>query len=154
MEFHGAAIGAIFEKLAKNGDAGRLLIDDLASDQLVSSLLLLYGLHPVDLETRVKRGLEKVKPYLHSHGGNIELLDISTDGVVRVSLQGSCHSCPSSAVTMKTSVEQAIYEAAPDVSGIEVDGIEPEPTAPPSGFVPVEMLIHSAGKAHLQGATS
>src|SRR5689334_16827076 len=100
MEFHGAALAAIFENLAKQGDAGRSLIDDLASDELVSSLLLLYGLHPLDLETRVKRALEKVKPYLHSHGGNIALLGISSDGVVRVSLQGSCHSCPSSAVTM------------------------------------------------------
>jgi len=82
--------------------------------------LLLYGLHPLDLESRVGQALEKVRPYLHSHGGNIELLGL-TDGIVRLRLHGSCHGCPSSAQTLKQTIEEAIFEIAPDVTAIEVE---------------------------------
>jgi Fe-S cluster biogenesis protein NfuA/nitrite reductase/ring-hydroxylating ferredoxin subunit len=92
-------------------------------------VLLLYDLHPVDLETRVRGALEKSRPYLKSHGGNVELAAVE-DTVVRLRMQGSCSGCPSSAVTLKLAIEQAIYEAAPDVSAILVDGqAEPHPAA-------------------------
>ena len=73
-------------------------------------------------ETRVRAALEKSRPYLQSHGGNVELVGIDADGVVRLRMQGSCHGCPSSAVTLKLAIEQAIHEAAPDVSAILVEG--------------------------------
>src|SRR6185295_19669255 len=100
------------------------IVDQLAQDELVASVLLLYDLHPVDLETRVRRALEKNRPYLKSHGGNVELVAID-DGVVRLRMEGSCHGCPSSAVTLKLAIEQAIHEAAPDVNAILVEGREP-----------------------------
>ena len=69
-------------------------------------------------------------PYLKSHGGNVELVAIDGVGVVRLRMQGSCHGCPSSAVTLKLAIEQAIHEAAPDVSAILVEGqAEPHPAA-------------------------
>ncbi|MDB5173810.1 MAG: nfuA 2 [Phycisphaerales bacterium] len=154
MEFHGAGLNAIFERLARAGEAGRSVIDELARDELAGNLLLLYGLHPLDLETRVKAALEKVRPYLASHGGNVELLGISEEGVVHLAMRGSCHGCPSSAVTMKTSIEQAIYDNAPDVSAIQVDGATEAQKPAPAGFVPVEMLIHGSAKNHLQGVPS
>lgn len=154
MEFHGAGLAAIFERLGQAGDAGRSVIDDLAGDELAGNLLLLYGLHPLGLEARVKNALEKVRPYLASHGGNVELLGISEEGVVRLAMQGSCHGCPSSAVTMKTTIEQAIYDNAPDVTAIEVDGAAEEHKPAPTGFVPVELLIHGNARNHLQGAAS
>jgi Fe-S cluster biogenesis protein NfuA len=119
MDFHGAAIGRLMDRLADSGDAGLRMIDAVSNDDAVASLLLLYGLHPVDLETRVGRALEKARPYLQSHGGNVELLGIF-DGVVQLRLDGSCHGCPSSAQTLKQTIEEAIFEIAPDVTAIEV----------------------------------
>jgi Fe-S cluster biogenesis protein NfuA len=121
MEFHGAGLERMLGQIASTGDAGQQLIDSLARDELVASLLLLYGLHPLDLETRVREALEKVRPYLHSHGGNVELLGVD-EAVVRLRLQGSCHGCPSSSMTLKQTIEEAIHEKAPDVMGIEVEG--------------------------------
>ena len=94
------------------GRAGYSIFDKFGGDELVSNLLLLYGLHPLPLETRVFQALEKVKPQLASHGGDVELLEIS-EGVVRLRLHGSCNGCPSSAETLKLAIEAAIYAAAP-----------------------------------------
>lgn len=70
----------------------------LTDDELVASLLLVHGLHPHDVRRRVSDALERVRPYLGSHGGDIELVDV-TDDVVRLRFAGNCTSCPSSAVT-------------------------------------------------------
>jgi Fe-S cluster biogenesis protein NfuA len=120
LELHGAGLERIVEKLKSAGLAGRDLIDELAGDDLVGSILLLHGLHPLDLETRVRQALEKVRPLLRSHGGNVELLGL-TGGVARLRLLGSCDGCPSSALTLKTAIEDAILEKAPDVTAIELD---------------------------------
>src|SRR5512145_3173057 len=69
----------------------------LADDELVSHLLLLHGIHPVPVEERVRAALAEVRPYLDSHGGDVELLAIE-EGVVRLRMQGSCDGCPSSAM--------------------------------------------------------
>ena len=100
MEFHGAGLERVLEILRRRGDADATM-DQLAQDELVRSLLLLYGLHPVDVESRVREALDKTRPYLRSHGGNVELLSVEADGSVRLRMQGSCHGCPSSAVTLK-----------------------------------------------------
>ena len=138
MELHGAGIDRMMEITAQAGMAGQAVIDGFARDELVSGLLLLYGLHPVALETRVMGALDKVRPYLHSHGGNVEVLGIE-DGVVRLRLQGSCKSCPSSSMTLKLAIEEAIYEAAPDVSAIEAEGVMEQP-AIAANFVPLERI--------------
>ena len=98
------------------------LFDDIVRDEWVNSLLLLYDLHPEDLETRVLGALDSMRPYLKSHGGDVEFLGIDAGGVVRLRLEGSCDGCPSSAVTLQLGIEQAIREAAPDVTAIVVDG--------------------------------
>jgi Fe-S cluster biogenesis protein NfuA len=155
MEFHGAALTRVLEHLGRVGQAGQTALTDMGHDELVSSMLLLYGLHPLDIQARVRLALESVRPYLASHGGNVELLDVTPDGIVRLRMQGSCHGCPSSAVTLKTSIEQAIYDKAPDVAGIEVEDLqEPQAAAAPTGFVPVESLLAGIGKRQLQGAHS
>jgi Fe-S cluster biogenesis protein NfuA len=121
MDMHGAVFERMLGNIADSQESGTSLIDSLATDDLIASLLILYGLHPLDLETRVREALEKVRPYLHSHGGNVELLGLE-DGVVRLRLQGSCHGCPSSAMTLRNTIEEAIMEKAPDVSEIRVEG--------------------------------
>lgn len=132
MEFHSAGLERFMEIVADAGDPGYRIFDSFAGDDVVSSLLLLYGLHPLPLETRVTQALDKVRPYLDSHGGNVELLGI-TDGIVRLRMQGSCKSCPSSSMTLKLAIEEAIYAAAPDVTSIEAEGVTEQPQR--TGFV-------------------
>ena len=131
MELHGAGIERMMEITFDTGTVGSEIIDRFADDPLVASLLLLYGLHPADIETRVMQGLAKVRPYLQSHGGSVEMLGIA-DGVVRLRLEGSCNGCASSAMTLKLAIEEAIYEAAPDLTAIEVEGVVEQP---PSGLI-------------------
>jgi Fe-S cluster biogenesis protein NfuA len=97
--------------------AARFDMRELAGDELVDHLLFLHGLHPVPVEERVAAALAEMRPYLDSHGGDVRLLGVE-DGVVRLQLQGSCSGCPSSAVTLRHGIEEAIYKAAPDVERV------------------------------------
>jgi Fe-S cluster biogenesis protein NfuA len=106
--------------------AGPEVLQRLAGDELVASLLILHGLHPKDTETRVVEALDQVRPYLGSHAGGVELLGIDPEGVVHLRLQGSCDGCPSSVQTVKLAIERAIEEAAPEVVGVEVENLTRE----------------------------
>ena len=94
----------------------------LARDGVVASLLLIHGLYPVPLDERVEAALERVRPYMESHGGGVELLRLE-DGVAHLRLHGSCDGCPASASTLELAIKQALDEAAPDLDGIEVEGV-------------------------------
>lgn len=133
-ELYGAGLSNVLGIVVEAGDGA--LLDRVVSDQLVCSLLVLHGFHPFDLATRIDLALDKVRPYLASHGGDVEVLDVDADaGAITIRLLGSCDGCPSSSVTLKMAVEDAIHEAAPEVAHILVDGwIEPE--APPPPVVP------------------
>jgi Fe-S cluster biogenesis protein NfuA/nitrite reductase/ring-hydroxylating ferredoxin subunit len=136
-ELYGAGLERILQVLDSEGVLGPGTVSALTSDPLVSGLLLIHGLHPVDLPGRVAGALDSVRPYLGSHGGDVELLGISEVGVVRLRLLGSCQGCPSSSVTLKLAVEDAIETAAPEVTGIEVE--EAAPATVPA-LIPVGAL--------------
>ena len=144
MEFHGAGLERMMEIIGDSGEGGYAVFDSFAKDDLVGSLLLLYGLHPLPLEARVTQALDKVRPYLDSHGGNVELLGVA-DGVVHLRMQGSCKSCPSSSMTLKLAIEEAIYAVAPDVVSIEAEGVEEQPPASKTGFVQIGRPQANAG---------
>jgi Fe-S cluster biogenesis protein NfuA len=142
MDFYGQGLARMLAiagtaGTAKADSAEASLVDAFARDSMVSQLLMLHGLHPVDLPTRVGHALDKVRPLLHSHGGDVELLGID-NGQVRLRLEGSCHGCPSSTLTLKNAIEEALFEFAPDISGLDVAGLV-APRAP-SGFVPLETI--------------
>jgi Fe-S cluster biogenesis protein NfuA len=123
------ATAAVEAVVALYGEAlARLLAGaDPTEDELVSHLLLVHDLHPVDLETRVRQALEGVRPYLGSHGGDVELLGVE-DGVARLRLAGTCNGCPSSTVTLQNAIEEALLKAAPDLERIDAEGVaEPQP---------------------------
>jgi len=147
MEFHGTGLERILGILRQRGDV-EATMDQFARDELVRSLLLLYGLHPVDLETRVREALDKTRPYLRSHGGNVELVGIEPDGAVRLRMQGSCHGCPSSAVTLKLAIEQAIRDAAPDVTSIVVVEGEAGEHRPPAPLPLVTIEASTRANGH------
>jgi Fe-S cluster biogenesis protein NfuA len=131
MGLYGAGLERVLSIVDETGgSAAGPVFARLAGDDLVSTLLVLHDLHPLDLPFRVERALEHVRPYLESHGGNVKLLGIEDD-VVRLRLEGSCKSCPSSTITMKLAVEKAIEEAAPEITRIVVLGVEPaDPSTP------------------------
>ncbi|HWF26046.1 MAG TPA: NifU family protein [Solirubrobacteraceae bacterium] len=127
VQMYGAGLEKIFGALAAHGEAGEEIAAGLAEDPEVASLLLIHDLHPVPLETRVTEALEKVRPYMESHGGNVELLSLE-DGVARIRLQGSCSDCKASSATLELAIKQALEEAAPDLWGLEVEGLGEDPT--------------------------
>lgn len=139
LEFHGEALTKMVGDVADLGVPGHALIDQWTHDEMAASLLLLYDLHPIDIESRVLAALEQVRPFMNSHGGNVEFLGL-VDGVVHLRLDGHCHTCPSSTLTLRMRVEKSIYEAAPDVAGIEIEGFVAAPIAEGNGFAPAEAL--------------
>jgi Fe-S cluster biogenesis protein NfuA len=124
-ELYGAGLARIAELAQAEAPD---FLERLAEDDLVASLLLVHGLHPEPLEGRVEQALARVRPFLATHGGDVELLDMDEEaGAVRLRLLGSCDGCPSSAITLQGAVETAIIEAAPEITTIDVD----QPSTPP-----------------------
>lgn len=119
VELHAAALQRLVDSLMRTREGEQALSEALQND-LISSMLLLHNLHPDDIETRVLRGIQKVRPYLKSHGGDVEFAGVR-DGIVHLRLHGTCGSCPSSAITLKNAVEDALFEVAPDIVGIVSD---------------------------------
>ena len=123
LELHGRALARVMELVEEAGPSAAGLRDALVGDGIVASLLLVHGLYPVDLETRVREALDEVRPYMESHGGDVELLGLE-DGVARLRLRGSCEGCPASSATLELAIKKALMEAAPDLDGLEVEGAE------------------------------
>ncbi len=140
-ELQGAALATILRHVEAEGEAGRRIVEALAGDELVSSLLILHGLHPDDLPERVERAIASVRPYLESHGGNVEIVDLSPTGDLRLRLEGSCDGCPSSQATLRGTIEEAIFAWAPDIASLEVEGLAAErETNGDAAFVPLAQL--------------
>ncbi len=135
-ELYGAGIEQILDLFYEAGHLDPEMLDRLAADELVSSLLLIHNLHPYDVGERVERALDQVRPYLGSHGGDVELLGVADD-VVTLRLLGSCDGCPSSSVTLELAVKDAIEAAAPEIIAIEV---EQPPAEAKEHLIPVSSL--------------
>jgi Fe-S cluster biogenesis protein NfuA/nitrite reductase/ring-hydroxylating ferredoxin subunit len=125
VQMYGTGLERILEGIVASGPEGARIAEGLAEDPLVATLLLIHDLHPVPLEHRVQAALDSVRPYMDSHGGNVELLSL-IDGVARIRLQGSCSDCSASSVTLELAIKQALEDAAPDLEGLEVEGIAPQ----------------------------
>src|ERR1700761_2233362 len=146
VQMYGAGLARIVELLGGLGPGhagGRAIADAMSEDELVSTLLLIHDLHPVPLEDRVRAALDSVRPYMESHGGNVELLSLQ-DGIATIHLRGSCSDCSASAVTLELAIKQALEEAAPDLEALEVLGVAAQ-TGPQPGGLP--MVSGSAGLA-------
>ena len=139
VQMYGAGLERVLAALLAGGEHGRLLAVGLADDPLVATLLLIHDLHPVALEDRVQAALDSVRPYMESHGGNVELLSLQ-DGVARIHLRGSCSDCSASSLTLELAIKQALEDAAPDLEGLEVEGVKPSTM----GGVGLPMVTNSA----------
>lgn len=137
LDLHAVGLERVLEIVVKPDGSGQQTIDDLGRDPLVSSLLVLYGLHPLDFESRVGQAVERVRPQVRKGGGELELLGME-GGIVRLHLQVTGHACGSTGKTLKKLVEDALYEAAPDVNRLLIEGLEEQDGS--SGFVPLGKL--------------
>jgi len=140
VELYGEGLARVVDCLHAAGAAGQEIHEQLVQDGVVASLLLIHDLYPIDLETRVREALATVRPYMESHGGDVELLDLQ-DGIARLRLVGHCEGCPASAATLELAIKEAIDEAAPDLEGLEVEGVAParRPPGPSPGLLQIQM---------------
>ena len=122
LELYGAGLERVLGIVDDAGDDALGIRQALLDDGVVSSLLLIHGLYPISLEERVVEALDSVRPFLASHGGNVELLSVE-EGVARLRLVGSCDGCPASAATLENALKEAIDATAPDLLGLEVEGV-------------------------------
>jgi Fe-S cluster biogenesis protein NfuA len=144
MEVHGAGLERIMEIIDESGAQGEAIILKAGKDPIVRHLLLLYSLHPEDIETRVLRALETAGPRLRKHNSSVELLEIR-EGAVQVRVITSGHACGSTGKTVQSIVEECIYDQAPDLVSLEILGQE---DATSSGFVSLDSLMKNPLPAH------
>lgn len=133
LDMYGEGLARLLEITAESQTAGLALIDTFANDELLNPLFLLHGLHPLDLETRILQALDEVRPSLQSHGGNVEFIKIE-DGIAHLRLQANGNGC--STITLKSVIEEAISKTAPDLNGLQIEGVNSPRSAIPMTFVP------------------
>ncbi len=137
MEVHGAGLERIMELVFESCDHGEAIINRLGQDPIARNLLLLYSLHPDDLETRVLKALDEAKTRLRKHNTEVELVSIQ-DGAIHLRLVTSGHACGSTTKSLQSIVEESLYELAPDLTSLVILGAGDESV---SGFVPLENLL-------------
>ena len=135
MEVHGAGLERIMEIVFESGTEGETMICKLGQDPIVRNLLLLYSLHPEDMETRVSKALDTIGLRLHKFDSEVELISIH-DGAVQVQLH-TPHTRGSAGKNLRSIVEEEIYNLAPDLASLTLLGLEDER----AGFVPLESLL-------------
>lgn len=124
VEFYGSGLEHIAGILdAQSPD----MLTAIADDPLVESQLMLHGLHPLSVDQRIERALDRVRPYLGSHAGGIAYLGVDDEGIAHLRLDGSCNGCASSTVTVRLTIEEAVLAAAPEIMGLDVEGQADKP---------------------------
>ena len=147
LEMHGAGLERTLELIWESGELGQTLIhDQLARDEQVSSLMLLHGLHPLDLETRVRQALAKLRPALRAQGSEAELLGVTAEAGVHLRLieqpkpQGGGRSCASPPVNLTALIQETIFAAAPEVTALEIESMAAAQAGVPIEFIPLIQL--------------
>lgn len=122
VEMYGEGLERIVDLLGQS-EAGSLVLHELTGDDLLTSLLIVHGLHPVPLMDRISQALDSVRPYLGSHAGGVEVIGVDDEGVLQLRLQGSCDGCSSSSETVRVAIENAVLAAAPEIVAVEAEGM-------------------------------
>jgi hypothetical protein len=127
VALYGEGLARILELVPDDGcPIGPAAVERLAADELVSSLLRLHGLHPVPLEERVRRALEAIQGRLG--GATVVLAALEPDGAARLRVDAD-RACGLSSAALGRAIEQAVIDAAPEVSRVVVEGLAPPPPA-------------------------
>jgi hypothetical protein len=148
MEVHRTGLERIMELVfqagGESGASGGVIIDRLGQDPIVRNLLLLYSLHPDDLETRVLRALDVARARLRKFDRRVELVSLH-EGAVQLRILTSGHTRGSTIKELRSIVEGAIYDLAPDVTSLMILAPEEESS---SGFVPLQSLLKHSVAVH------
>ena len=140
LDVHGTALERMMEIVFDSGSGGHALLLKAGDDPIVRHLLLLHSLHPEELDSRVIKALDAARPKLRKYQSAVELVSLS-DGIVQVKINTSGHTCGSTVATVKTLVEECIYDQAPDVESLQF--IEPD-ELPSAGFVSIDKLLKAS----------
>jgi NifU-like domain len=148
MEVHGAGlermIELVLESVRETGAPGKAIIYRFGQDPIVRNLLLLYSLHPDDLQTRVLQALDAIAGRLRKFDSEVKLVSIH-EGAVQLRLHTSGHACGSTTKDLRSIVEGSMYDFVPDLTSLTILGSEDESS---SGFVPLESLLKHSLAAH------
>jgi Fe-S cluster biogenesis protein NfuA len=71
------------------------------------------------MKEKVQQSIDKIRPMLQKDGGDVELVDVDEDGIVKVRLQGACKGCPMSQMTLKNGIEKFLKQEIPEVKSVE-----------------------------------
>ena len=134
LDLYGDGLSRILELIMayapESGSAsttpGHILIESLARDEVVGALLVLHGLHPLDLQARVKRALQEMQPYLMAHGNTIELVSTENNRAT-LRLIGNCDGCALSTDALKAQVEENLSKAVPDLESVQLEEGDKQP---------------------------
>ncbi|MGH8975533.1 MAG: NifU family protein [Acidimicrobiia bacterium] len=140
MELYGAGLERMMELVAE-GDG--TLVDRIVDDSLLASLLVLHGLHPVPVETRIRQALDKAQKY----AGPVKYLGIDDHGVAHLELETAPQGCPSTAMTVKDAIEKAVSDAAPELGGVELAGLFAPPPPAAGNGTPITLGATKGGNA-------
>jgi Fe-S cluster biogenesis protein NfuA len=141
LDLHSAGLARLIEIVSRAGEPGQAIVQGFTHDELVKPLLLLYGLHPLPVEERVKQALDKITPSLGVHGVTAEVLSIETDRVtLDVHHNGNGNAHGSFATTVKQALEEALCEAAPELTEVQILGFEQEMDLTGASFIPLDQV--------------
>ena len=153
MEVHRTGLERMMELVFQAGTeaSGGAIIDRLGQDPIVRNLLLLYSLHPEDLETRVLRGLDVARARLRKLDGRVDLVSFH-DGAVQLRLHTSGHSRGSTIKDLRAIVEGAIYDLAPDLTSLTITSANPYAIGDVNVPEPMTLSVLGVGLAGLAAA--
>ena len=125
--------------------AMQLILEGEVDHPIAAAVLSMYDLGPIDDRIAVEEALDEIRPYIESHGGALELLDVE-DGVVHVQMSGSCSGCAASAITLRRGVEEILrerYEGFKEVVAHEVEDEDAGQNGGGGGLLQIE--THNGG---------
>jgi NifU-like domain len=123
LDLHTNGLARLLEIVMSAGAMDGAMVEAFERDAGVSAMLLLHGLHPQDLPTRVSRAVEKMRPLLGVQGIQIELLDAAEEAV-RVKVAGRLQGKHNSVGELRQEIELAIFEAAPEAMRVDIAGLQ------------------------------
>lgn len=140
LDVHRLGLDRILERIVQSGDPGILLFDSLKRDPLVGSLLILHGLHPDDLDTRVNAAIVKLHASVGAMGAAIETVSF-IGGALRLQVRkrsaSNLTALTPKAAAIRAEIEEKVFAMAPDIASLVIDGLD---EVEPNGFVPLDKL--------------
>ncbi len=138
-EFHQLGLRRIVQHL-KSDPQGKQILFTLIDEPEIYALLAMHKLVRPDIVTRVRTVIDRIRPYVQSHGGDVELVEV-TSTIASVQLSGACNGCSATASSLRTGIEEAIIEGVPEITEVKV--ITAQVSAP---IITIEALLSSAKK--------